>query len=235
MVIDRNVVIIGGTSGIGLATAEKVLATGARVVISGRDAQRAQSVAETLGRRAVGIGLDLAAPDTIAESLAAVDRVDGLVLSGVERDVNSVRDFDIETATRLTTIKLIGYLETIHALVDRIPASVASGIVVIGGVARFRPYPGSLTVSTVNGGVEGMVTALATDLAPIRVNALHPGIIGDSPFWVGKEAALEQYRSRTPGGELATIEDVVGATLFLLDNHGVSAASLHVNRATLTT
>lgn len=235
MVNDRNVVIIGGTSGIGLAIAEKILATGARVVISGRDAQRAQSVAETLGERAVGIGLDLAAPETIAESLAAVDRVDGLVLLGIERDVNSARDFDIERATRLTTIKLIGYLETIHALVDRIPASVSSGIVVLGGVARFRPYPGSLTVSTVNGGVEGMVTALATDLAPIRVNALHPGIIGDSPFWAGKEAALEGYRSRTPGGELATIEDVVGATLFLLDNHGVSAASLHVNRATLTT
>ncbi|MGN6220866.1 MAG: SDR family NAD(P)-dependent oxidoreductase [Microbacterium sp.] len=233
MTSDRNVVIIGGTSGIGLALAQRLVAEGSHVVITGRDRERAQQVAEGIGENAVGIGLDLAKPDSIAESLAFVERVDGLVLSGVERDNNTAREFDKDRASRLATIKLIGYLETIHVLADRIPATVDSGIVIMGGIARYRPYPGSLTVSTVNGGVEGMVTALALELAPIRVNALHPGIIGDTPFWAGKEPALAQYRSRTPGGELATAQDVVDATLFLLHNRGVSAAFLHVDRATL--
>ena len=73
---------------------------------------------------------------------------------------------------------------------------------VFGGRAKDRPYPGSTTVSTVNGAVVGMVNALATELAPIRVNAIHPGIVGDSPFWSGKPAAVLEGTSpaRRPGG-----------------------------------
>jgi NAD(P)-dependent dehydrogenase (short-subunit alcohol dehydrogenase family) len=75
------------------------------------------------------------------------------------------------------------------------------------------------------------VNSLALELAPIRVNALHPGIIGDSPFWAGKpEGVLDGYQSRTPGGQLATMADVVDATQFLLRNRGVSATNLFVDR-----
>jgi NAD(P)-dependent dehydrogenase (short-subunit alcohol dehydrogenase family) len=71
---------------------------------------------------------------------------------------------------------------------------------------------------------------MALELAPIRVNALHPGIIGDSPFWAGKpDAVLDAYRSRTPGGQLATMADVVDAVDFLLRNRGVTGASLYVD------
>jgi NAD(P)-dependent dehydrogenase (short-subunit alcohol dehydrogenase family) len=105
-----------------------------------------------------------------------------------------------------------------------------ASIVVFGGRAKDRPYPGSTTVSTVNGGVDGLVRTMALELAPIRVNALHPGIIGDSPFWAGKpDAVLDAYRSRTPGGQLATMADVVDAVDFLLRNRGVTGASLYVD------
>jgi NAD(P)-dependent dehydrogenase (short-subunit alcohol dehydrogenase family) len=233
-VTDRTIVVVGGTSGIGLELSRAIVERGDRVVLTGRTPERAREVAASLGDRATGCALDLADPHSISAALASVGNVHGLVLSAVERDSNSVRDFDIDRAGRLTTIKLVGYIETIHALIDRIEPVVANGIVLLGGVARYRPYPGSLTVSTVNGGVEGMATALARELAPLRVNVLHPGIIGDSPFWADKKAALEGYRSRTPGGELATVADVVGAILFLLDNHGVSGTTVHVDRATLT-
>jgi NAD(P)-dependent dehydrogenase (short-subunit alcohol dehydrogenase family) len=232
---ERTIVVVGGTSGIGLELSRAIVARGDRVVLTGRTLERAQQVAQSIGDRATGLALDLADPHGIAAGLESVGAVHGLVLSAVERDSNTVRDFDIDRAARLATIKLVGYIETIHALSDRLDPTVGTGIVLMGGVARYRPYPGSLTVSTVNGGVEGMATALAGELAPIRVNVLHPGIIGDSPFWADKAAALEGYRSRTPGGELATVEDVVGSTLYLLDNKGVSGAIVHVNRATLTT
>lgn len=231
---ERTYLVVGGTSGIGLELSRAIVERGDRVVLTGRNQARAEEVAATLGERASGLGLDLAEPSTIAERLAPLGQIHGVVLAGVERDTNSAREFAIDRATRLATLKLVGYVETVHALLDRLPESADTGIVMFGGIARYRPYPGSLTVSTVNGGVEGMVTALALELGPIRVNALHPGIIGDSPFWSDKAAALEGYRSRTPGGELATMQDVVGATLFLLDNRGVSGEFLHVNRATLT-
>jgi NAD(P)-dependent dehydrogenase (short-subunit alcohol dehydrogenase family) len=232
---DRTIVVVGGTSGIGLELSRAIVDRGDKVVLTGRDLGRAQEVAASLGANATGLAVDLADPRSIGAGLASVGTVHGLVLSAVERDANTVRSFDIDRASRLATIKLVGYIETIHTLADRLENSAGTGIVLLGGIARYRPYPGSLTVSTVNGGIEGMATALAGELAPVRVNVLHPGIIGDSPFWADKSEALNGYRSRTPGGELATMVDVVGTTLYLLDNRGVSGATVHVNRATLTT
>jgi len=108
--------------------------------------------------------------------------------------------------------------------------------VLFGGRAKDLPYPGSTTVSAINGGVGGMVTTLALELAPIRVNGLHPGIIGDSPFWAGKpDSVLDGYKARTPGGELATMADVVDAVQFLLRNRGISGTNIYIDRGVRVT
>jgi NAD(P)-dependent dehydrogenase (short-subunit alcohol dehydrogenase family) len=74
-----------------------------------------------------------------------------------------------------------------------------------------------------------MVRTLAVELAPIRVNAIHPGVVGDSPAWINNTEATERARGRTPTGRLATTADCVGATLFLLDNQGVNGTNLVVD------
>lgn len=228
---DRTIVIVGGTSGIGLEIARDTIARGDSVVITGRDQARVDEIAGTLGPAASGIALDISEPSTIAGQLASIGTVHGLVLAAIERDQNTIRDYDIDLALRLVTLKLIGYTETVHALLDRLEPSVDTGIVLFGGRAKDLPYPGSTTVSTINGGVTGLLNTLALELAPIRVNALHPGIVGDSPYWSAKPVGvLDQYRNRTPGGELVTMADVVGAVQFLLRNRGVSAVNLYVDR-----
>ncbi|WP_400994758.1 SDR family NAD(P)-dependent oxidoreductase [Agromyces sp. GXQ0307] len=228
---ERTIVIVGGTSGIGLELARDTVARGDRVVITGRDRTRTEEIAGSLGPLASGVALDISEPKSIAGQLRSIGQVHGLVLAAIERDQNTVRDYDIDRATRLVTLKLIGYTETVHALIDRLEPSVDTGIVLFGGRAKDLPYPGSTTVSSINGGVTGLVNTLALELAPIRVNALHPGIIGDSPFWANKpEGVLEQYERRTPGGKLATMVDVVDAVQFLLRNRGVSAVNLYVDR-----
>src|ERR671922_45739 len=144
---DGSVVIVGGTRGIGLEVARHYVGRGRQVVVTGRDADRAQAAA---------------------------------------------REF--------------------------------------GGRAKDRPYVGAMTVATVNGGVSGMVRALGVELAPIRVNAIHPGIVGDSPFWSEKpDSVLEGFRSRTPTGKLATMQDVVAAVVFLLENRSVNGVELDVD------
>lgn len=229
----RTIVIVGGTSGIGLELARSCVARGDRVVITGRDQERTDAVAASLGAEATGVALDISEPHSIAGQLAAVGQVHGLVLAAIERDQNTIRDYDIDRAIRLVTLKLVGYAETVHVLLDRLEPTVDTGIVLFGGRAKDLPYPGSTTVSTINGGVAGLVNTLALELAPIRVNALHPGIIGDSPFWAGKpEGVLDGYQKHTPGGALATMADVVDATQFLLRNRGVSAVNLYVDRGT---
>ena len=227
----RTIVIAGGTSGIGLELARDLVSGGDRVVITGRDAERARSIAAGIGQSATGVALDLSEPEGIAGQLAGIGPVNGLVLAAIERDANTVREYDLARARRLVTLKLLGYTETVHALLDRLEPSNATGIVLFGGRAKDAPYPGSTTVSTINGGVEGLTATLALELAPIRVNAIHPGIIGNSPFWASKPAGvLNQYTSRTPGGELATMADIVDAVKFLLRNRGVSGTSLYVDR-----
>lgn len=227
-------VIIGGTAGLGLEYARHRVGGGDRVVITGRDAERTSEVAASLGPSARGVALDLAEPHRIAEALADVDDVDRLVVAAIDRDANTVADYDIDRATRLATIKLVGYTEVIHALLPRMSDDAA--IVLFGGRAKDRPYPGSTTVSTVNGAVVGMVNALALELAPRRVNAIHPGIVGDSPFWADKpDAVLEGYRSRTPTGRLATMADITGAVDFLLTNRAVNAVNLYVDGGWLIT
>lgn len=230
----RSVLVVGGTSGIGRELARHYADAGDEVVLTGRDAQRAETVAKEIGGRTRGLALELAEPAGIAAALAGVDRVDHLVLAAIERDQNTAADFDIDRAVRLVTIKLVGYIEVVHALLPRIDPD--GSIVLFGGQALQRPYPGSTTVSTVNGGVIGMVNSLVTELTPIRVNAVFPGIVGDSPYWRDKPAVvLEGFRARTPNHTLATMADVVDAVVFLLRNRSVNGVCLAVDGGWLLT
>lgn len=226
---DRTVLVVGGTSGIGLEIARRANGRGDSVIVTGRDQARADEVAKSLGNGARGLALDLAVPSALASALADVESVDSLILAAVERDANTVKDYDIDRAIRLVTLKLVGYTEVVHTLLPRMPESVDTSIVLFGGRAKDRPYPGSTTVSTVNGGVDGLVRTMALELAPIRVNGLHPGIVGDSPFWAGKPEALKKYQERTPSGRLPTMADIVDAVDFLLRNRSVTAASIYVD------
>lgn len=220
-----TVLIVGGTAGIGHELARHYADGGQPVVITGRDQDRAEAAAASLGANVTGIGFDLADPHAIAPAFADLGPVSRLALVAIERDHNPVREYDIEAAIRLTTMKLVSYTETVHALVDRFDDD--SSVLLYGGRAKDRPYPGSTTVTTVNGGVSTMIVTLATELAPIRFNALHPGIVGDSPYW--KDKPLDAVIARTPTKRLATMTDVVGASVFLLENQSVNGTNMYID------
>jgi NAD(P)-dependent dehydrogenase (short-subunit alcohol dehydrogenase family) len=223
-----SVVVVGGTVGLGRELAQAYADESREVVVTGRDQGRADAAANEIGGSARGIGFDLAAPHTIAAALADVGPVDHLVLAAIERDTNKVQDYDIESALRLVTLKLVGYTEVIHTLLPRLGET--SSILIFGGLARDRPYPGSTTVTTVNGGVTSMVRTLVIELAPRRVNALHPAIVGDSPQWVDMpDERRKALVDRTPIGRLVTMAEVVGASRFLLENEAVNGINLAVD------
>jgi NAD(P)-dependent dehydrogenase (short-subunit alcohol dehydrogenase family) len=224
---DGCVVVVGGTSGLGLELARHYAEAGRPVIVSGRDPERAATVAEELGGDTTGIGLDLCEPRTIAGALADVGTVDRLALVAIGRDSNTVRDYDLEAALRLVTLKLVGYTEVVHQLVPKMHDD--SSILIFGGLAKERPYPGSTTVTTVNHGVDGMVRVMTIELAPIRVNALHPGIVGDSPYWAGKVEAVEAVKARAPIGRAVAMRDIVDAAVFLLENPSVAGTELRVD------
>jgi NAD(P)-dependent dehydrogenase (short-subunit alcohol dehydrogenase family) len=223
-----TVVIVGGTQGLGRELAQSYADDGRDVVVTGRDQSRADAAASEIGGSTRGLGFDLAEPHTIAGALAGVEDVDHLVLAAIERDVNKIREYEIDAALRLVTMKLVGYTEVIHALLPQMRDD--SSILIYGGLARDRPYPGSTTVTTVNGGVTSLVRTLVLELAPIRVNALHNGIVGDSPQW--KDMAPERHKAlvdRTPIGRLVTMEESMGAARFLLENQAMNGINLNVD------
>ena len=218
----RTALVVGGTQGIGREIVASLASQGSRVILTGRSTQSAEAAASDIGMGVTGLAVDLAQPETIADALSSVGTVDDLVIAAIERDQNTLDNYDVRAATRLVTLKLVGYTEVIHTLRSRLAAHAS--IVLFGGLALERPYPGSTTVSTVNGGVVGIVHSLATELAPVRVNAIHPGIIGDSPYWEEKDNS--RVIDRTPLGRLVTMAEIVDSVEFLLDNTGVNGVNL---------
>ena len=231
--MDGTVVIVGGSSGLGKEVARHYAARGRSVVVTSRDQGRAEAAAADVGGDTTGMAVDLAHPEEIASSLAGIEGpVSRLVVAPVDRDENTVRDFDVESARGLATLKLVGYVEVIHTLLDRLTEDAS--VVVFGGLAKDRPYPGSTMVTTVNGAITTMIHTLVVELAPRRFNAIHPGIVGDSPYWADKpEGVLEAVLSRTPTGRLVAMDDIVDAVVFLLENPSVNATNLRVDGGTL--
>ena len=225
------VVVVGGTRAIGLELAKRYASQGDDVVVTGRSDEHlaaAVSAVSALGSgRVTGLSFDLADPRTIAPALAAVGPVRRLALVAIDRDQNTTRDYDIARAIHLVTLKLVGYTETVHTLIDRLTPDAA--VVLFGGMAKERPYPGSTTVTTMNGGVVGLTRTLVEVLKPIRVNSIHPGVVGDSPYWAEKPAAISRYTSETPLGRLATMAEIVDATVFLLENGATNGVELIVD------
>jgi NAD(P)-dependent dehydrogenase (short-subunit alcohol dehydrogenase family) len=233
MAVEGAMVIVGGTHGLGRAVAELYAARDREVIVTSRDAARAATAAHEIGGKTTGLALDLSKPQQIAQSLAGVGPVHDILLVAVERDYNTVADYDVERAIRLVTIKLVGYTEVVHALASRLTQD--GSVVLFGGLAKERPYPGSTTISTVNDAMTGLVKTLARELAPRRVNAIHPGVVGDHPAWSGKSEVLARLIERTPLGRLVTIDEVATATAFLVDHPSVNGINLYVDGGWLVT
>ncbi len=222
-----SVVVVGGTRAIGREIARHYADLGRTVVLTGRDPAHVTDAVENVGGATSGRTFDLSEPHAIAAALADVGPVDHLVLAAIDRDDNSVATYDLTRAIRLVTLKLVGYTEVVHTLLDRLTPDAS--VLLYGGMAKERPYPGSTTVTTINGGIVGLTRTLVEELRPRRVNSIHPGIVGDSPYWADKAAALERTIAATPTGRLATMADIVDATTFLLENPAVNGVDLIVD------
>jgi NAD(P)-dependent dehydrogenase (short-subunit alcohol dehydrogenase family) len=230
MTTEGTVVIVGGTRAIGFELARHYADQGDDVVLTGQTPANVEAAVEALrgSEGAVqGTTFDLSRPEDIGAALADVGPVRRLALVAIDRDQNTVAEYDLVKALRLVTLKLVGYTEVVHALLPRLTDEAS--VLLFGGMAKERPYPGSTTVTTVNGGIVGLTRTLVEELRPRRVNSIHPGVVGDSPYWVEKPAAITKYTSETPLGRLVTMDEIVGAAVFLLENGAVNGVDLIVD------
>lgn len=221
------VVVVGGTRAIGFEIVKHFAGQGHEVVLTGRDPENVANAVAQAGGTVRGITFDLAEPESIGPALADVGPVRRLALVAIDRDQNSIADYSIERAIRLVTLKLVGFTTVVQALRTRLTDDAS--LVLFGGMAKERPYPGSTTVTTVNAGIVGLTRTLVEELRPLRVNSIHPGVVGDSPYWREKTAAVEKYTSETPLGRLARMDEIVHAVDFLFENGAVNGVDLIVD------
>jgi NAD(P)-dependent dehydrogenase (short-subunit alcohol dehydrogenase family) len=196
-------------------------------VLTGRDESHAKSVAAEVGGDTRGIALDLSEPELVADALADLEAVDHIVLAAIARDTNTLDEYNIDSARYLVTMKLLGYTAVVSAMRDRL--AEGGSIVMFGGRAKDRPYPGGMTVGTVNAGLSGLMHALVVQLAPRRVNAIHPGIVANSPYWSENPDFPESVRKATPTGRSVTMEDIVDGVDFLIRNRSVNGLDLYID------
>jgi NAD(P)-dependent dehydrogenase (short-subunit alcohol dehydrogenase family) len=223
-----SIVVIGGTAGLGRGVAEHYASQGRDVVIAGRDPDRTAGVAAEIGPSVSSVTVDLSKPDQVKTALASVGQVDHLVISAIDRDENSIADYDVDRAIGLVTTKLVGYTAVVSALLDRMGPEAST--VLFGGMAKDRPYPGSTTVTTVNGGITTLVRTMVVELKPRRFNAIHPAVVGDHPYWLAKPpGVLDGLVARTPLGRLVTTQEVVDAVIFLLENTAINGVDLRID------
>jgi NAD(P)-dependent dehydrogenase (short-subunit alcohol dehydrogenase family) len=229
---NEHMVVVGGTSGIGLPLAQAAHALGCTLTVAGRGAERAAAIAKSIGSNVVGRHLDLEDRESIRAALAEGPPIDHLVLVAIDPLATSVKTFDVAAANKALHVKLTGYLEVAHTVLPRLKST--SAIVLFGGLAKSRPYMNSTMVTVANAGIVGVMNTLAVELAPIRVNSVSPGLVGDSPKWTaaaskGAKPFIDALTAKTPAKRLASVSDVIDAVFFLLDNRSVNGHDLHVD------
>jgi len=228
----EHIVVVGGVSGIGLPLARAAHALGCTLTVAGRGAERAAEIAQSIGSDVLSCHIDLEDVNSIRAGLAHGPPIDHLVLVPIYSATTTVNNFDVTEANRVLHIKLTGYLEAVHAALPRLRPT--SSIVLFGGMAKSRPYPNSTMITVANAGIVGIMNTLAVELAPIRVNSISPGLVGDSPKWAaivkkGENPVVKAIAARTPTRRFATTADVIHAVFFLLDNHSVNGHDLEIN------
>ena len=213
-------VFLGGSSGIGLAAARLAVAAGWEVVIASRDPGRAEIDAEK-------VVVDATDPAAVRAAFAALGPVDHLVSSTVARAGGPAKELDLDAARHAFEAKLWGPFAAIQA------ADVRESIVLVSGAAASTPMRGGSSTAAVNGAVEALVRTLAVELAPVRVNAVSPGII-DTPTWSAmadddRSELFGHLAAALPAGRVGRPEDVAEAIWLLLTNGFITGTVVPVD------
>ena len=214
----KRVVIIGGSSGIGLATAKAAVNAGAKVIIAGRSVQKLEQAQVEIGGDVEISSLDLLHEDAVKKFFAAVGIIDHLVIPGSSVKTGAFRELETSDARESMDSKFWGaYLAAKYAQIHD-----QGSIVLFSGTLSYRPSPGYAVVSAINAAVEALGRALALELAPVRVNVVSPGVVA-TPVYEGmsqeqREAFFQNTASKLPVKRIGTPEDIAATVLYLMDN-----------------
>jgi NAD(P)-dependent dehydrogenase (short-subunit alcohol dehydrogenase family) len=230
----KRAIVIGGTSGIGLATVRQLVAAGAKVTAGSRSASNL-AIAKEEAPGADVVELDALDRDALESLFAAHEGFEILVNAAVprERAWGPFLDMDLD-AFQATFNKFWSYTNSVRIGAPHMAANGA--IVLVSGFPARKAGAGTTAISSVGNAVEGFVRAAAVDIRPRRINVVSPGMI-DTPMIAATGAEREQAFARMTANNLipriGTADEVAEAILFLLRNDFVTGTTIDVDGGAL--
>ncbi|MBS4215078.1 MULTISPECIES: SDR family oxidoreductase [Neobacillus] len=216
----KRVVVLGGTSGIGLATAKAFLDQSAQVIIASRSVSKLNEAKQVLGGNVEGIEIDFRSEEKVAEFFSKVGKFDHLVVTAGEGAMGHFSELPVASAKEAFDSKFWGQYITVRSALPYL--NNESSITLTSGVYGVRPPQGATTLAAINSAIEGLVRGLSVDLAPIRVNVVSPGIV-DTPIYAGmpddqRKALFNGIAQQLPVGRIAKPEDIAETYVYLAKN-----------------
>ena len=213
-----NVVVIGGSSGIGLATARAARASGAHVMIAGRSADKLTQAQRDIGDVRTVVA-DITVEDSVANVFKNLERVDHVLVSAGTIRNGRLVDNDIDTLRAIIEERILGVA---HVVRHARPRMTQGSITFTSGGLSTRPRPGTAMLTAALAAVEAMTPALVQELDPIRVNTVTPGLI-DTPlledaYGSEREALIESRAATLPGKRIGTADEVAQAIVMCMTN-----------------
>ena len=233
---NKRVVILGGSSGIGLAVAEQAASQGAKVVIASSNPERVEKAIESLGGNAQGHTVDLADEQAVETLLGKLGAFDHLVFTaGDSLHLQNLADTDLKQARRAFELRYWAALAAVKYGSKNIRKG--GSIVLTTGVAGQRPHKGWVVAASVCGTIEALTRALALELAPIRVNAVSPGVVRTN-LWHSmsveeREHLYESVGNSLPVGRVGEPHDIAQAYVFLMQEGFGTGQTLVVDGGTV--
>ena len=215
----RRSVVVGGSSGVGLATAARLLKEGHAVTIAGRSAERLEKAVKRLEGKARAVVMDACDVASAKRAFASIGAFDHLVLAlGGNKGAGPFATLDLADMRRPFEDKTFAHFATAQAA---LPFLAKDGsLTFVAAVTAHAAMPGTAALGAANAAIAALAPILAVELKPLRVNAVSPGVI-DTPWWdflpgEAKASAFADYAAKTPVGRVGTADDVADAIAFLI-------------------
>jgi NAD(P)-dependent dehydrogenase (short-subunit alcohol dehydrogenase family) len=215
----KRIAVLGGSSGIGLATAQAAAREGASLVIASSRKARVDEALKTLPAGAEGHALDLADETAVKKFFAALGAFDHLVFTaGESLNLGKLAQTDVEAARRFFDLRYWGAFMAAKYSSGKIRPG--GSITFTSGLAGARPHPGWALGASICSAMEGLTRALAVELAPIRVNIVSPGVV-KSPLWgnmseADRAALYRRMEENLLVGHVGETEEIAEAFLYLM-------------------
>ena len=227
MIAGTKVVVVGGSSGIGLATAAMAKAQGAEVVIASRNAERVKAAADMIGAK--GISADVTSDQSVADLFRAVGPVDHVVVSAAQLRTGPFKTVAMEDVRATLEGKLWGAWRCARAAEIKTGGSLS----LVSGFLSIRPRPNAAIVSVANGALESLTRALALELAPVRVNCVSPGIV-DTPIRAAmpeaaRQEMLDKVAASLPVKRVGLAEDIARQIVAFMENGFMTGSIVYLD------